>query len=94
MAPIAIAVGLDQHRPLAFAAELRAAQHRVAHGQDVHAVDDLGVHAVVGEARRALRQAAHARHFVVGAAGHAVMVVADQEDDRQAEGVAHWRNGW
>ena len=88
MAPIAIAVGLDQHRTLAFAAELRAAQHGVAHGQDIHAVDDFGVHLVVGEPRRAQRQAAHAGHLVVGAAGHAVMIVADQEDDRQAERLA------
>ena len=86
MAPIAIAVGLDEHRALPFAAELCASEHGVAHRQRVHAVDDLGVHAVVGEARGALGQAAHARHLVVGAAGHAVVVVADEEDDRQAEG--------
>ena len=58
VAPVAVAVGLDQHRPLAFAAELRGAQHGVAHGQHVHAVDDLGVHVLSAKpaARRARRR--------------------------------------
>ena len=60
-----------------------AADHRVAHGQHVHAVDDLGVHAVVGEAGAAQRQRLDAHDLVVGAMGHAVVVVLDEVDDGQ-----------
>ena len=83
MAVVAVGGGLDEHGALAGAAELRGARHRVAHGQHVHAVDDLGVHAVVGEAGAAQRQRLDAHDLVVGAVGHAVVVVLDEEDDGQ-----------
>ena len=88
MAPVTVAVHIQKHRAFAFAAQLGGALHRVAHGEHVHAVDDLGVHVVVGEPGRPARHAVHAHDFVVAAMGHAVVVVADQEDDRQPELVA------
>ena len=77
-----------------------ARDDRVAHGQHVHAVDDLGVHAVSAKPARALGQRLDAHHLVVGAVGHAVVVVLDEVDDRQAEGlvageeVRALRPGW
>ena len=50
VAVVAVGGGLDEHRALAAAAELGGAGDRVADREHVHAVDDLGVHAVLGEA--------------------------------------------
>ena len=83
VAVVAVGGGLDEHGALAGAAELRGTGDRVTHRQHVHAVDDLGVHAVVGEAGAAQGQVAHAHDLVVGAMGHAVVVVLDEEDDGQ-----------
>ena len=88
MSPIAVSVAIEQHRSLALVAKLGGARHGVADGQRIHAVDDFGVHVVVGKTGGAARDAAHAHHFVVGAMRHAVMVVDDEENHRHAEFVA------
>ena len=87
VAVVAVGGGLDQDRALAGAAELGRPADGVAHRQHVHAVDDFGVHVVVGEADAAPRQCSHAHDLVVGAVGHAVVVVLDDVDDRQTEGL-------
>ena len=86
VAVVAVGRGLDQDRPLAGAAEGRRPPDRVAHREDVHPVDDLGVHVVVGEAGATAREVAHAHDLFVGPVGHPVVVVLDQVDDRQPVG--------
>jgi len=45
------------------------------------------MHRPVGEAGRPSGEVADAHDLLVGAVGHAVVVVLDEVDDRQAEGV-------
>ena len=61
VAVVAVGVHLEQDRALARAAARGGARHGVAHGQHVHAVDDLGVHVVVGEAGGAAGEELDAR---------------------------------
>ena len=84
MAVVAVRGGLDEHRSFTRAAELRGSRDSVANGQHVHAVDDLGVHAVVGETDTPQGQRSHAHDLVIGAMRHAVVVVLDEVDDGQA----------
>ena len=83
MAPVAVAIDIEHHRALALAAQLGGPHDRLAHGEHVHAVDDLGMHVVVRKTRGAPRHAFDAHHLIVAPAGHAVMVVADQENHRE-----------
>ena len=87
MAVVAVGVELDQDGAFALAALVGGAAHGVEAGQQVHAVDDLGVEVVVGEAGGAARHLADAGDLAVGAAGHAVVVVDQGIDDREAEAV-------
>ena len=84
VAVVAVRARLDQDRALALAADLGGPIDRLANGQHVHAVDRLGVHVVLGESGGAAGQVVDAHHFLVGPMGHAVVVVDDQVDDRQA----------
>ena len=86
MAVVAVGRRLDEDRTLAGAAEGRRPADRVADGQDVHPVDDLGVHVVVGEAGGPAGEVAHAHDLLVGPVGHPVVVVLDEVDDRQPVG--------
>ena len=85
VAEVAVGVHVEEVRPLSFAAALGWPQDGVACGQHVHAVDNLRVHAVVGKAGGALGQVADPRHFVVGPAGHGVVIVENEKDNRHAE---------
>ncbi len=88
MAPVPVAIYIQKHRAFAFAAQLGGALYRIPDGEHVHAVYDLSVHVVVGEPGRTARHAVHAHDLIIRAMSHAIVVVADQEDDRQPKLVA------
>jgi hypothetical protein len=86
VAVVAVGARLDQDRPVARPADRRRPADRVPDRQDVHPVDDLGVHVVLGEPGRPAGQVADAHDLLVGPVGHAVVVVLDEVDHRQAVG--------
>ena len=83
---VAVGRGLDEDGPVACAADLGGATDGIANGEDIHAVDGLGVHVVGREPGRPPGQVGHAHDLVVRVVGHAVVVVLDEVDDRQAVG--------
>ena len=83
---VAVGAGLDQDWAMSVAADRCRSFHRVANSQDVHAIDDLGVHVVLSEAGRATSQMVDTHHFFVRAMGHPVVVVHDQVDHRKTGG--------
>ena len=84
VAVVAVGARLDENRAVPLAADRRGPLDRITDSQDVHAVDGLGVHVVLGEAGGAAGQVVDAHHLFVGPMGHPVVVVDDQVDDRQA----------
>ena len=78
---VAVRARLDEDRALAGAAQRNCAPDRVAHRQDVHPVDRLGVHVVLGEAGGAPGKVPDAHHLFVRVVGHPVVVVLDEVDD-------------
>ena len=94
VAEVAVGVHVEEVRPLAFAAALGRPQDGVAGGQHVHAVDDLRVHAIVGKAGGALGHVADSHHFVIGPAGHGVVIVENEKDDRHAEAAGRRQFHW
>ena len=81
MAVIAVGVELQEIGALASAAAGGGAADGLAHGQHIHAIDNLGMHVVFGKAGSAARHGLDARHLIFGAAGHTVMVVEDDIND-------------
>ena len=85
VAAVAVGLGLDQRRPLLLARAVDGLAQRVAHGQQVHAVDVAAGDAVGGAA---LVEVLDRGRAVEGGA-HAVAVVLDDVDDRQVPQRAH-----
>ena len=80
----AVGHDVDQHRALALFGDLLLAAVALDHGQRIEAVHALGVHLVGVEARAHARREVVGHGLAAGLAAHAVLVVQDGEDDRQA----------
>ena len=85
MAEVPVTIDVEQHRPLALLANRNGAAHRLADGERIHAIDDFGMHVVVGKTSGPPGDARDAGNFVIGAVRHAVVVVDDDVNQRQAE---------
>ena len=85
MAAVAVGVGLEERRSLLRTGALDGLGHRIAHGQEVHAVD-LAAGDPIG--RGPLVEVLH-RRGAVDRRAHAVAVVLDDVDDRQVPQRAH-----
>ena len=80
----AVGEHVQKHRALAFLKQLLLAAVGLDHGQGVEAIHALGVHLRGGEARAQPRQHVVAHRLADGLAAHAVVVVEDVEEDREA----------
>ena len=83
MTVVAVGARLDQDRPVAGPADLGGTADRVADGEDVHPVDDLGVHVARREPGRPLGEVADA-HDLDGPVGR---IGAKAGISPQAEGL-------
>ena len=84
MAAQTIGQHVQQHGALVLLDKLQLAAIGVDNGQGVHAVHALGIHLVLGDAGAHPGQLAIGHGLAVGAAAHAVAVVHEVEDHRQA----------
>ena len=84
MARIAVGDHIEQYRALALEQEILLAAHCFDHGQRVVAIHAFGVHLVNSKANAQAREHVVAHGFAIGLAAHAVLVIENVEQHRQA----------
>ena len=85
VAPITVAIHIQEDRAFAFAAEFAARNTASRTARTFMPLTTSECMLLSAKPAGAAGDALHAHDFVVGAVGHAVMVVADQENNGQAE---------